>query len=82
MSKKVYSAVLFKDENFVLLTLELPWQRNDAITFFFISRYQEFFFFQKSLKVARTYLYASWLCFDSRFFRMKDSTDFYDFWHT
>ena len=32
--------------------------------------------------VARSYLYACWLCFWFAFFRMKDSTDFYDFWHT
>ena len=30
-------------------------------------------------KVARSYLYACWLCFSSVFFRMEDSTDFYDF---
>ena len=32
---------------YVLLTSQLPWQRNDAITFstcFCISRYQDFFF--------------------------------------
>ena len=47
-----------------------------------------FFFFGNSFqftpcifKVARTYLYACWLCFWFAFFRMKDSTDFYDFWH-
>ena len=32
-------------------------------------------------KVARSYLYARWLCFWFAFFRMKDSTDFYDFLH-
>ena len=31
--------------------------------------------------VARTYLYTCWLCFWFAFFRMKDSTDLYDFWH-
>ena len=44
----------------VSLTLELPWQRNDAITFFTclcISRYRDFFFCQKSLKVACTSLH-------------------------
>ena len=30
------------------------------------------------IKVAQTYLYACWLCFWFAFFRMKDSTDFYD----
>ena len=42
---------------YVLMTSELPWQRNDTITFFTclcISRYQVFFFFQKSFKGART----------------------------
>ena len=33
------------------------------------------------VKVARSYLYASWLCFWFAFFRMKDSTDLYDFLH-
>ena len=33
------------------------------------------------IKVARTSLYACWL-YMCVFFRMKDSTDFYDFWHT
>ena len=33
------------------------------------------------LKVARSYLYACWLCFWFAFFRMKDSTDFYDVLH-
>ena len=37
---------------------------------------------QYSFKAARTYLYACWLCFWFAFFRMKESTDFYDFWHT
>ena len=40
--------------------------------------------FQKTpciFKVARTYLYACWLCFLFAFFRLKDSTDFYDVWH-
>ena len=32
-------------------------------------------------KVARSYLYACWLCFWFAFFRMKHSTDFYDFFH-
>ena len=32
-------------------------------------------------KVARTYLYACWLCFWIAFFGRKDLTDFYDFWH-
>ena len=33
-------------------------------------------------KEARSYLYACWLiCFWLAFFRMKDSTDFYDFLH-
>ena len=31
------------------------------------------------IKVARSYLYACWLCFWFAFFRMKDSTDLYDF---
>ena len=31
--------------------------------------------------MARTYEYACWLCFLCAFFRMKDSTDFYDFWY-
>ena len=34
-----------------------------------------------TVKVARSYLYACWLCFLFAFFRMKDSTDFYDFLH-
>ena len=31
------------------------------------------------VEVALSYLYASWLCFWFAFFRMKDSTNFYDF---
>ena len=34
-----------------------------------------------SIKVARTYLYARWLCFSVAFFGKKDLTDFYYFWH-
>ena len=34
-----------------------------------------------NLKVARSYLYACWLCFCFAFFRMKYSTDFYDVLH-
>ena len=33
------------------------------------------------LKVARSYLYACWLFVGFAFFRMKNSTDFYDFLH-
>ena len=33
------------------------------------------------IKVVRTYLYACWLCFIFAFFRIKDSTDLYDFWY-
>ena len=29
----------------------------------------------------KTYLYACWLRFSFAFFKMKDLTDFYDFWH-
>ena len=36
---------------------------------------------EKTLNLARTYLYACWLCFWFLFFRMKRSTDFYDFWN-
>ena len=46
----------------VLLTSELPWKRDDATLFtcLCISRYQEFTFFQKSLKGACT----SFSCLD------------------
>ena len=33
------------------------------------------------IKVVRSYLYACWLSFWLAFFRMTDSTDFYDFLH-
>ena len=34
-----------------------------------------------TVKVARTYLLARWLCFLIAFFGRNDLTDFYDFWH-
>ena len=36
---------------------------------------------QGPFKVARTYLYARWLCFWIAFFGRNDLTDFHDFWH-
>ena len=35
----------------------------------------------KKVKVAKTYLYASWLCFLIISFSRKNLTDFYDLWH-
>ena len=65
-----------------LLQSESPWQRNDALRFLFIFVFLcTMNFFKKSLKVARSYLYACWLCFWFAFFRTKDLTDFYDFLH-
>ena len=34
---------------------------------------------QMNFEVARTYLYARWLCFWTAFFGREDLTDFYDF---
>ena len=64
-----------------LRTIRSRWvieiRSKEGIVFFWNS----FQFTPCIFNVARTYLYDCWLCFWFAFFRMKDSTDFYDVWH-
>ena len=57
---------VWEDKNLVLVMLSLLFSLPFSLSL---------------LKMARSYLYACWLCFWFAYFRMKDSTDFYDFLH-
>ena len=66
---------LSSDDVWLKWNIQSRWFREDGILW--VANTSAF----TAVKVARTYLYASWLCFRMAFFGRNDLSDFYDFKH-